>query len=187
MELLIVRDRKINYDGSAIKSHWAYRNFGILGDSLVVFRGKCNVKVEEMVDIEDLRMRKEIKSDDMVHYIVELFWGTDIFLASSLQKLLIARLGELLRAKGVAVVRKGDDLFVEGKKLSISIATISPVSIKIHIGLNVTSKGVPRDVSAIGLEEIGINVDEFMEESGKALVEEVLKVKKDAMKVRWVS
>ncbi|NJE05286.1 DUF366 family protein [Thermococcus sp. M36] len=186
MELLIVKDKRIGYDGSAIQSHWAYRNFGILGNSLIVFRGKCDVKVEEMIDIEDLRQSKEIKSDDMVHYIIEVFDFPNVLLASTLQKLFIAKLCEVLGEYGVKTFRKGDDIYVNGKKLSISIATVSPVSIKIHIGINVEAKGIPEGVEAIGLKEIGItDVEDFMEKTGKALVAEFDKVKKDSLKVRW--
>lgn len=186
VELLVIKDRRIDYDGSAIRSHWAYRNFGILGNSLVVFRGKCDVKVEEMIDIEDLRQKKEIKSDDMVHYIIEVFEYPNVLLASALQKLFIAKLCELLGEYGIKTSRKGDDIYVDGRKLSISIATVSPVSIKIHIGINVEAKGIPEGVNAIGLEELGIlDIQEFMEKSGKALVEEFVKVKKDSLKVRW--
>jgi hypothetical protein len=186
VELLVIKDRRIDYDGSAIRSHWAYRNFGILGNSLVVFRGKCDVKVEEMIDIEDLRQKKEIKSDDMVHYIIEVFDYPNVLLASALQKLFIAKLCELLGEYGIKTSRKGDDIYVDGRKLSISIATVSPVSIKIHIGINVEAKGIPEGVNAIGLEELGIlDIQEFMEKSGKALVEEFVKVKKDSLKVRW--
>jgi hypothetical protein len=186
VELLIVKDRRIDYDGSAIQSHWAYRNFGILGNSIAVFRGKCDVKVEEMIDIEDLRHSKEIKSDDMVHYIIEVFDLVNTLFASTLQKLFIAKLCEVLGEYGVKTERKGDDIYVNGKKLSISIATVSPVSVKIHIGINVEARGIPAGVDAIGLKEIGIiDVDEFMEKTGKALVEEFNKVKKDSLKVRW--
>ncbi|WP_461864280.1 DUF366 family protein [Thermococcus sp.] len=186
MEVLIVRDRRIDYDGSAIQSHWAYRNFGILGNSLVVFRGKCNVKVEEMIDIEDLRQKKEIKSDDMVHYIIEVFDFPNVLLASALQKLFIAKLCEVLADYGVKTARRGDDIYVNGKKLSISIATVSPVSIKMHIGINVEANGIPEGVEAVGLKEIGINdIEGFMEKTGKALVEEFNKVKRDSLKVRW--
>ena len=186
MEVLIVRDRRIDYDGSAIQSNWAYRNFGILGNSLVVFRGKCNVKVEEMIDIEDLRQKKEIKSDDMVHYIIEVFDFPNVLLASALQKLFIAKLYEVLADYGVKTARRGDDIYVNGKKLSISIATVSPVSIKMHIGINVEAKGIPEGVEAVGLKEIGINdIEGFMEKTGKALVEEFNKVKRDSLKVRW--
>ncbi|AEH25336.1 DUF366 family protein [Pyrococcus yayanosii] len=186
MELLVVRDRRIDYDGSAIRSHWAYRNFGILGNSLVVFRGRCNVRVEEMIDIEDLRAKKEIRSDDMVHYIVEVFDVPNVLLASALQKLFVARLCEVLGEYGIKTSRKGDDIYVNGKKLSISIATVSPVSIKIHIGINVEAKGIPEGIEATGLRELGINdVEEFMERTGRALVEEFEKVKRDSLKVRW--
>ena len=186
MELLIVRDMHIDYDGSAIKSHWAYRNFGILGNSLVVFRGRCNVKVEEMIDIEDLRQSKDIKSDDMIHYIIEVFDLVNTLFASTIQKLFIAKLCEVLGEYGVKTTRKGDDIYVNGKKLSISIATVSPVSVKIHIGINVEAKGIPEGVDAIGLRELGItDVEDFMERTGKALVEEFNKVKKDSLKVRW--
>ncbi|WP_297418817.1 DUF366 family protein [Thermococcus sp.] len=186
MELLVVKDKCIDYDGSAIQSHWAYRNFGILGNSIVVFRGGCDVNVEEMIDIEDLRQNKEIKSDDMVHYIVEVFDFPNVLLASALQKLFIARLCEVLGEYGVKTSRKGDDIYVHGRKLSISIATVSPVSVKMHIGINVEIKGIPEGVDAIGLKELGIiDIEGFMEKTGKALVEEFIKVKKDSMKVRW--
>jgi len=185
MELLILGER-VDYDGSAIGSHWAYRKFGVLGDSLVVFRGKCDVKIEEMVDIEDLRAGREIKSDDMVHYIVEVFDLVNALFASTLQKLFIAKLCEVLGEYGVRTTRRGDDIYVNGRKLSVSIATVSPVSVKIHIGINVEAKGVPEGVSAIGLREIGIeDVKGFMEKTGRALVEEFEKVRKDSLKVRW--
>jgi len=186
VELLIVKERRIDYDGSAIQSHWTYRNFGILGNSIVIFRGKCDVRVDEMIDIEDLRQSKEIKSDDMVHYIIEVFDFPNVLLASTLQKLFIARLCEVLYEYGVKTERRGDDIYVNGKKLSISIATVSPVSVKIHIGINVEAKGIPEGVEAIGLKELGItDIDGFMEKTGKALVEEFNKVKRDSLKVRW--
>ncbi|AIF70076.1 hypothetical protein PAP_08455 [Palaeococcus pacificus DY20341] len=186
MELKVIKDKRIDYDGSAIKSHWAYRNFGMLGNSIVVFRGKCDVKVEEMIDIEDLRASKEIKSDDMVHYIIEVFDFPNVLLASALQKLFIAKLCEVLNDYGVGTLRKGDDIYVDGKKLSISIATVSPVSIKIHIGINVETKGIPKGVDAVGLRELGIeDIEEFMDVTGNAIQKEFLKVRKDSLKVRW--
>ncbi|NPA47962.1 MAG: DUF366 family protein [Thermococci archaeon] len=186
MELLVVKDRRMDYDGSAIRSHWAYRNFGILGNSLVVFRGRCDVKVGEMIDIEDLRASKEIRSDNMVHYIVEVFDLVNTLFASTLQKLFIAKLCEVLGDYGVKTTRKGDDIYVNGRKLSISIATVSPVSVKVHIGINVEAKGIPEGVDAVGLRELGItDVEDFMERTGRTLVEEFEKVKKDSLKVRW--
>ena len=71
---------------------------------------------------------------------------------------------ELLEEKGVFVVRNGDDLMIEGRKLSVSIATKSITSVLIHTGLNILSEGAP--VAACGLEsELKIsNMKEFAEE-----------------------
>jgi hypothetical protein len=55
------------------------------------------------------------------------------------------------------VKRKASDLFVGERKLSVSVATASASSSKVHLGLNITSKGVPDGVKAIGLAELGIN------------------------------
>ena len=41
-------------------------------------------------------------------------------------------------------------------------------------------------MNAIGLKELGItDIEGFMKRTGKALVEEFNKVKKDSLKVRW--
>jgi hypothetical protein len=39
---------------------------------------------------------------------------------------------------GILTKREGDDLFVNGKKLTVSIASTSAVSQKIHFGINVS-------------------------------------------------
>ena len=52
--------------------------------------------------------------------------------------------------------RRGDDLFCQDRKLSVSIATLSPVSSMIHLGLNISAKGAP--VPAVGLEDLEVPV-----------------------------
>ncbi|MCL5046252.1 MAG: DUF366 family protein, partial [Actinobacteria bacterium] len=44
----------IKYDGRQLSSLWAFRNFGIQGDSIVAFRGPCHVELTEMVDLADV-------------------------------------------------------------------------------------------------------------------------------------
>ena len=44
----IVLPEKFDYDGSQISSLWAYNSFGVQEDSVVVFRGACDVKIEHM-------------------------------------------------------------------------------------------------------------------------------------------
>ncbi|MFZ5590906.1 MAG: DUF366 family protein, partial [Bacillota bacterium] len=65
----------------------------------------------------------------------------------------MALIGEQLTRDGHRVERQGDDLYISGRKLSISIATASPVSVLMHVGLNLVSEGTP--VPAVGLWELG--------------------------------
>jgi hypothetical protein len=63
---------------------------------------------------------------------------------------------ELLEERGIFVVRNGDDLLINDRKLSVSIATKSITSVLIHTGLNILSEGAP--VKASGLQsELGIS------------------------------
>ena len=65
---------------------------------------------------------------------------------------------------GVYAIREGDDIYVDGHKLTVSIASISQTSMKIHFGINITSKGTPSDVDTIGLLDTGlIHRDELRE------------------------
>ena len=47
-------NEEIKYIGSQLVPHWIYKNYGIQGDSIVAFIGECEVKLTEMVDIEDV-------------------------------------------------------------------------------------------------------------------------------------
>jgi hypothetical protein len=58
-------------------------------------------------------------------------------------------------ATGAGIERKGDDLFAKGRKLTVAISTVSPVSSLMHLGVNIDPEGAP--VEAVGLEELGID------------------------------
>ncbi|NPE28553.1 DUF366 family protein [Methanococcoides sp. SA1] len=133
----IVLDEKVHYDGSQISSLWAYNLKGVQYDSIVAFRGGCDVKIEHMIDLEDKRMGDSIYSTDMLHFLIEHFDSTDLKLVYARQRLFTSIVAESLSANGIVTTRQGDDLFVDGKKLTISIASTSAVSQKIHFGINV--------------------------------------------------
>lgn len=148
-------DKNITYIGSQLAPHWIYKNFGIQGDSIVAFVGECDVKLTEMVDIEDVINNEPIYSKLMLSFISEQF-GIGLVEGVFRQRLLICIIKELLEEKGIFVVRNGDDLMIDGKKLSVSIATKSTTSVLIHTGLNIISEGAP--VVASGLSsELGID------------------------------
>lgn len=152
-------EHKIKYTGLELSPHWIYRKFHLQGDAIVAIQGECEVKLTEMVDIEDVINNEPIYSKNMLSFIVEHF---NIGLVEGVfrQRLLITIIKEELEKLNISVLRNGDDLFVEDKKLSVSIATKSLTSVLIHVGINIDPTGAP--VSAIGLDYLKIrNISEF--------------------------
>jgi len=120
----------------------------------------------------------------MLHFIIEHF-DRDLEKAVLRQRLLISIIVELLNVMGYKPVRDGDDIFIDDAKLSVSIATLSPVSSLIHVGLNIIGQGAP--VKAIGLEEIGINnIGEFAQKVLFAYQNEIQSIHLACCKVRGV-
>lgn len=156
-------DNEIKYIGSQLAPHWIYKNFKIQGDAIVAFCGECEVKLSEMVDIEDVINKEPIYSKYMLSFISEQF-NTELVEGVFRQRLLITIIKETLEKRGFKAERNGDDLFVNNKKLSVSIATKSLTSVLIHTGLNILSQNAPIDVS--GLEsDMGIkDIKEFAKE-----------------------
>ena len=138
-----------------------------------------------MVDIEDVINNEPIYSKYMLSFITEQF-GVELVEGVFRQRLLICIIKELLEERGIFVIRNGDDLMIEGKKLSVSIATKSITSVLIHTGLNILSEGAP--VKASGLtSELGINdIGSFALEVMKRYSEELDDIKSASTKVRGV-
>lgn len=181
-------DTEIKYTGEELSPHWIYKKFHLQGDAMVAFCGECEVKLTEMVDIEDVINNEPIYSKNMMSFIVEHF---NIGLVEGVirQRLLICIIKEELErcqedkmrrcveegnkshastplhlhasqepspySSVHTITRSGDDLFVEGRKLSVSIATKSLTSVLIHVGLNIDPSGAP--VDAIGLDFLKIS------------------------------
>ena len=178
-------DKEIKYIGSQLAPHWIYKNFKLQGDAIVAFIGECEVALTEMVDIEDVINNEPIYSKSMLSFITEQF-NVNLVEGVFRQRLLICIIKELLEARGIFVVRNGDDLMIDGRKLSVSIATKSATSILIHTGLNILSEGAP--VKASGLtSELGISdIKEFALEVMKRYAEELEDINLASTKVRGV-
>lgn len=154
-------DPRRTYDGTQLRPHFLRTTFGVEGDAAVAFRGPCDVRGDALVDLADRSAGLFIRSSDMVHVIVERF-DVDLVRAVFVQRLLAARCADRVReAAREPVVRKGDDVYVGGRKLNVSIATVSPVSSLIHFGVNVDAREAP--VAAIGLLDLGIDPAAFAE------------------------
>ena len=147
-------EQEIKYEGFQLAPHWIYKNFKIQGDAAVAFCGECEVKLTEMVDIEDVINNEHIYSKNMLSFISEQF---NIGLTEGVlrQRLMICTIKEALERRGIKLTRSGDDLYWNNKKLSVSIATKSVNSVLIHTGINIDSEGAP--VNACGLtNDLGI-------------------------------
>lgn len=183
MEKLFIK-KEIKYTGAELCPHWIYKNFKIPGDVIVCFKGSAEVNLSEMVDIEDVINNEPIKSDKMANFIIEVF-NSNLEEAIYRQRLFISIIKETLEDMGISVKRNGDDLFYNGKKLSVSIATKSTISTLIHTGINLVSTGAPIEISSIKDMEI-IDEDCFIEEIMSRFCNEFEDIKFAKVKVRGV-
>lgn len=153
-------DEALAYNGSQLRAHWLLDRFGLVGDSVVAFRGPCNVISDEVADLEDLD-GPGIAANDMVHFIWESFTTTDLLLAVHRQRLFAAQVREVIQqlAPTAQLSRTGDDLYVGDGKLSISIATVSPVSALMHFAVNAQPGGAP--VAIASLQDLDIDPSAF--------------------------
>lgn len=191
MQSLFINE-EIKYIGSQLAPHWIYKNFHILGDAIVAFTGEMDVKITEMVDIEDVITNSPIYSKKMVSFIIEQF-GISLSECVLRQRFLICIIIEELRkliGDKFQITRSGDDIFVnideKNKKLSVSIATKSTTSGLIHTGLNIDPTGAP--VDACGLTtDLGItDVKEFAQKVMNRYIEENKEIREATCKVRGV-
>lgn len=150
------------YDGTPLSPHWIFRHYGVKGNAVVAFVGPADVALDHMVDLEDVQRKAPIGSPEMVHFLGEFFcdsldWGILV------QHLLVAEFYEwLMETRGSrGFSRVGNDVFYQGRKLSVSIATKSPVSVLVHVGVNVRTEGTP--VPTSGLAELDVGAKEFAE------------------------
>ena len=184
MEALWLK-KSFQYDGSQLKPLHNYLEYGVLGDSVVSWRGACDIPFEHMIDGEDLKESAQISGDDMIHLVLEMF-DMPLVAAVAFQRLI----GELLLADlkkqsdlAQSMVRKGDDLYLDSKKFNISIATCSATSSLIHFGFNCRNSGTP--VETCALEDFGISDPEsFAQSFMESVVTEFKAIKRATMKVR---
>jgi hypothetical protein len=176
---------EIKYDGSQMAPLWAFSK-GIKGDSIVIFHGPMEVSSGNMIDVEDRKAEKSIRGDNLVHFIVERFDSpASMRLAYYMQRLLIVCIKDVLEMHGVNTTRKGDDLYIEGKKLTVSIASAGISSEKIHCGINITPEGTPADVRTAALLDVGLKDWKALgEKIASAFVKEVEDIEGDISKTR---
>lgn len=174
-----------NYDGSQLSSLWAFRNFSLQGDSIVAFRGKCDIPLDNMVDLADVMAKDYIYSEDMLNFIIE-FFHLDLEKTIYQQRLFITIIKETLeKTLNIKLTRSGDDLFYGLGKLTVSIATLSPVSSLIHTGINISSHNTPVKTASLG--DLGVtDIEDMASQLMKSYTSEIANIKLARCKVRGV-
>lgn len=179
------------YDGRQLGSLWAYLNHGLLGNSIVSWKGPCHVDFTHMVDGEDLREQARIEGGEMLHFVIELF-DRDLFAGVTVQRLMAAiskdyieKNAAILQKGSTRLERQGDDIYFGKKKLSISIATKSPVSTMVHFAMNVTNQGTPVETCALS-DDFGLDAEKCANDLMSLLASEVESCLQATRKVRPV-
>ncbi|MDD3719086.1 MAG: DUF366 family protein [Actinomycetota bacterium] len=189
-----IKGKKITYDGTQLRSLYAYTEHDVQGDSVLAFRGPCRVGVDDLVDAEDRKNGAEIISEEMAHFIVEIF-DTDLHRAVVMQRIFLCVVKDAIEElkPELFISRRGDDLYIEveaeegeeeNRKLTVSVATVSPVSALIHTGINVSSENTP--VPTLGLEDLDVPVDDFIIKVLQGFINEVKGIEQARCKVRGV-
>lgn len=178
-------EEEMVYTGVQLHSNYAYSEFDLLGDSIIAFCGKCDIPAERMVDIEDVKNSTKIYSESMLHFIVE-HYDTDLEKAVLWQLVLTTIVGEVLSemSRSASIKRRGSDLYDDEAKLSISIATVTPLSSLIHFGINIVSDNTP--VKTKGLKDYDIDPRRFAEQVIARYESEQTDIDKARCKVKWV-
>ena len=181
-----ILDQSITYTGEQLQPLWNYLEHGLLGDSLVAWVGPCQVTPDHMLDGEDLRQQARIAGDQMVHLICELF-DFDLAGMVGVQRLTAALLLETLEqlrpdSPWTTALRQGDDLYLDGRKFNISIATCSARSSLMHFAFNVSNQGTPVPTSS--LQDWNLSVDEVLEPLLERVQGEVESLRAATWKVR---
>ena len=156
-----ILDNPVGYTGRELRSGWVEEKTGLSGDASAGFVGPCRVATDDLVDLDDRRAGATIESALMAHVVIE-HPGCDLRAGVLRQRLLVCILCEILSEHGIDQTRDGDDVYVEKRKLTVSIAAPSSRSTLIHLGINVNPDGAP--VPAVGLEELRISENELLDE-----------------------
>lgn len=177
-----------DYTGEELRSLFNYEVYRQKGDSIVAFIGKMDLK-DKMIDMEDVIEGDYIYSPKAVNFIVELFHKnieTTVLYQRLLMQIITDCICEFAYFKN-KVVREGDDIYYVDKgdkyKMSVSIATVSPISGLIHTGINIdVDDKIP--VPAYGLGNI--DVKDLIQEIIMRFIEEYTSINCATCKVRTV-
>jgi len=153
---------ELTYDGTQLATQWPRLVSSVTGDCVVAFLGPAAAPTENLVDLEDRRAGERITAKRMLS-LIGVWFGRTLAETVLRQRLYVFLTAERLRLRGLSMLVEGDDIYTpDRRKLSVSIATVSPLAGLVHIGLNDDPTGAP--VPAVGLAELGVGAADFARE-----------------------
>ncbi|HII70729.1 DUF366 family protein [Methanopyrus kandleri] len=182
--IVIVDREELEYDGSQLRRAFAHERYGIKGRAVVVFRGPMDVRTEYTADAEDVG--SPIRGNDVLHLLVDDPTRADPLVAGLLQRLLVVVTKEVIEKElSTDLDRDGDDLLHDGRKLTVSVFKPAGPGSLAHLGINVTTEGVP--VPASSLRDLGYRGDplDLGRRVAVEFVREITDVELDLTKIRW--
>lgn len=146
----VIDNEEIVYKGHQLAPMFVYNKTQGTAN-IVFFRGPMTLDTSDMVDAEDVVNNDNIRSRDAINILAELPF-VELVGGVALQRMMIRKITDVLQGAIPNIYWRieGDDIKFrtspipvgvkpEYKKLSVSIATKSPASVLIHIGLNITA------------------------------------------------
>ena len=160
--LVMTEPMKLTID--AMKSHWALINFDLWGNSMVIFKGPMEIEPKDMIDLKEVKRDTVLPDGDLLHFVIEHF-GDDMEKGVLRQNILVNIAEEKLehRLSDRKILRWGDDLYDEDRRITLTAVAQTPVSIKIHFGICIDSD---TNAGFVGIDEYHLDIDELAEVIG---------------------
>ncbi len=176
---------EMNFTGEQVRSLFAYDTFNILGDSIVAFIGTCDVSLKEIVDLELAKGGKRPPyCSKMLHFIAEHF-ELDLEKAILREYLLLNIVKDLINEKleRNAIKRVGTELYENDARIAFSLASSSPVSSLVYVGVALVSS---EEGKVNGLENYSIDAVSFANEVMDRYTKESERISQLRCRTRWV-
>jgi uncharacterized protein len=148
----------------AMKPHWALLRFDLWGNSMVIFKGQMKIDQKDMIDLKEFKRGALFPKGEMLHFVIEHF-DDDTEKGVLRQNILVNIAEEKLshRLSGRRIIRWGDDLYDEDRRITLTAVSKTPVSVKIHFGLCIETDS---EAGYTGLKEYDLDVHELAEVVG---------------------
>jgi len=175
---------ELTFTGEQLHSLFAYDNYNILGDSIIAFIGACDISLKETVDLETQKARKYSYVPKMLHFLCEHF-EVDVEKAILRSYLLLDIAKDILNEKlGTNQIKRVFNELYDGEsRVAISMATSSPVSSLIYVGVHIVP---PTDIPAKGLEDYQIDPLEFGNLVLERYAKDAERINQMRYRTRWV-